>query len=366
MITSTLWNNRRLVLTFAAASTVCVVAGCGLTVEDLPLPEPGVDGETYTLHAEFDNTLNLPDQAKVKIGGSDVGVVSSIKTKDFTAIIDLRIERGIVLPEGSTAQLRQATPLGDVFVALEQPRSKPGARVLVDGDTLSREFTSAGATVEELLISVSMLFNGGGVASLSRLGNELGTILDGHGGELAHLVTEMTGVISELNNNSARIDTVLGEFDTLAGTIETNSSELREVAATLPSAIGTIAENNNAIGDLLTGVATASAALGDYSSTTGDQMSSLLDNLNNLMGALAAAGDSVGYVLDQLHEIRPVLDTNFRGKAWAVVATVTNLDVGLLTDPANSKLWDMKDVNDFVGSFLQVLQIVQGRLGGPR
>lgn len=355
---------RRAMLSAAALATVVITTGCSFTVEDLPLPTPGAEGDTYTLHAEFDNALNLPDQAKVKIGGSDVGVVSAITTKNFTALIDMEISKDITLPKGSTAELRQATPLGDVFIALSEPKTPTQGGSLADGDTLTQEFTSAGATVEELLISVSMLFNGGGVASLSRLGTELGSILNGHGGELAHLITEMTGVVGELNANSARVDTVLTEFNTLANTIEVNKGQLGQVADTLPQAIGAIAENNRAIGDLLTKLSTASAALGDYSNTTGDQLADLLTNLDNLMNALAASGDSFGYVLDQLHAIRPGANATFQGKSLAPYATLTNLDIGLLTDPANSKFPDLKDVNDFVGSFIQVLQIVQGRVGG--
>ncbi len=356
---------RRALLAVAALATVtATTAGCSLTVEDLPLPKPGTGGETYTLHAEFENALNLPDQAKVKIGGSDVGVVTSIKTKNFQAVVDMDIRTDIVLPKGSTAELRQATPLGDVFIALNEPKNNPGAGRLENGDTLPLSSTSAGATVEELLISVSMLFNGGGVASLSRLGTELGSILNGQGGNLAHLITEMTGVVGELNNNSARIDSVLTEFNSLANTVENNKNQLGQVADTLPQAIGAVAENTKAIGDLLTKVSTASAALGDYSATTGDQLSQLLTNLDNLMNALAATGDSFGYTMEQLHAIRPGANATFRGKSLAPFATLTNLDIGLLSDPAHSKFFDLNDVNDFVGTFIQVLQVVQGRVGG--
>ncbi|MGW5312187.1 MCE family protein [Nocardia thailandica] len=347
------------------AVTVLFAAGCGITVEDLPLPEPGAGADTYTLHAEFENALNLPDQAKVKIGGSDVGVVSAITTRNFVAVIDMQIRTDIVLPKGSTAELRQATPLGDVFVALSEPRTATGAGRLEDGDTLTLASTSAGASVEELLISVSMLFNGGGVSSLSRLGTELGAILKGQGGNLAHLITESTGVIGELNANSARIDSVLTEFDTLANTIDDSKVQLGQVADTLPQAIGAIAENTDAITDLLAKVSVASAAVGDYSATTGDQLSSLLTSLTDLMNALAASGDSFGYTMEQLHLIRPGADASLRGKSLSVFATLTNLDIGLLTDPEHSRFYTLADVNDLVGTFIQVLQVVQGRLN-PR
>ena len=87
----------------------------------LPLPAPGIGTGGYTLTAVFANALNLPASAKVKLAGADIG-----RTR-----IDGRaqLHRGHhaahhgrrPLPAGSTAELRSATPLGDVFVALKPP-----------------------------------------------------------------------------------------------------------------------------------------------------------------------------------------------------------------------------------------------------
>lgn len=355
---------RRSVLALAVSAATLAVSGCGMTVESLPLPKPGAGDETYTVHAVFENALNLPDQAKVKIGGSDVGVVTKIETKDFKAYVDLDIRTDIELPANSTAELRQATPLGDVFVAVSKPKDQPGQQVLKNGDTLSLDKTSAGATVEELLLSISMLFNGGGIASLSKLTSELDSIVGGRGPQLAHLITEMTGVTQSLNDNSAQVDQVLAGFGALASTLEANHGELGAVADSLPSMIGAIAENNAAIGDLLTKISITSAALGDYSNTTAGELASLLDNVKQLMDALAATEPNFGPALDALHEIRPLADASFKGNTLAVAATLTMLDIGLLTDPANSKFPDLKDFNDFGGSLIQVLQIVYGRISG--
>lgn len=355
---------RRTVVALAASISTLAAAGCGITVENLPLPKPGAGDETYTVHAVFENALNLPDQAKVKIGGSDVGVVTKIETKNFEAHVDLAIRTDIELPANSTAELRQATPLGDVFVAVSKPKSEPGQQVLKNGDTLSLDHTAAGATVEELLLSISMLFNGGGIASLSKLTSELDSIVGGRGPQMAHLITEMTGVTQSLNDNSARVDQVLAGFGALASTLEANHGQLGQVADSLPSMIGAIAENNQAIGDLLNKISTTSAALGDYANTTSNDLASLLDNVKQLMDALAQTEPNFGPMLDALHEIRPKADASFKGNTLAVAATLTMLDVGLLTDPANSKFPDLKDLNDFGGSLIQVLQIVYGRISG--
>ncbi|MFJ4658830.1 MCE family protein [Nocardia sp. NPDC088792] len=355
-------RTRTLAAAVLASAVTVTASGCGITVENLPLPKPGVGGDTYTVHAVFDNALNLPDQAKVKIGGSDVGVVTKITTKDFKADVDLQIRKDITLPANSTAELRQATPLGDVFVAVSKPASDASTTMLKNGDTLTN--TSAGATVEELLLSISMLFNGGGIASLSKLTSELDSIVGGRGGQLADVITQMTSVTTSLNNNSKRVDNVLAGFDALADTLEAHHKDLGEVANSLPGMIGAIAENNQAIGTLLTKISTTSAALGDYANTTSDQLAGLLDNANQLMTALARTNNTLGPALDALHDIRPAADASFKGNALAVSATATMLDIGLLTDPANSKFPDLRDLNDFGGSLIQVLQIIYSRVNG--
>ncbi|APA94658.1 MCE family protein [Nocardia seriolae] len=353
---------RRAIVALAVSATAVVASGCGATVESLPLPKPGAGGETYTVHAAFDNALNLPDQAKVKIGGSDVGVVTKITTKDFKANVDLAIRKDIELPQGSTAELRQATPLGDVFVAVSIPKAVPGGELIKDGGRLDK--TSAGATVEELLMSISLLFNGGGIANLSKLTAEMDSIVGGRGEQLGHVLTQLTSVMGSLNKNSTRIDGTLAGFSALADTIEANHQQLGQVADNLPGMIGAIAENNQALGDLLTKVSTTSAALGDYANTTSDALASLLDNVAKLMNALARTDQSLGPALDALHEIRPKADASFKGDTLAVAGTLTLLDIGLLTDPANSKFPDLKDLNDFGGSLIQVLQIIYGRVNG--
>jgi virulence factor Mce-like protein len=355
---------RRALSAAAAVAGVAVTSGCGFTVEKLPLPKPGASGETYTLHAVFANALNLPDQAKVKIGGSDVGVVSNIRTKNFQAIVDLTIRKDIELPTGSTAELRQATPLGDVFVSVIKPKTEPGTQILHEGDTISLDKTSAGATVEELLISVSMLFNGGGIAALSKLTSEMDSIVGGRGDQMAHLINEMTGVVGSLNANTTRVDNVLNEFSALATTIETRRSELGQVADTLPQMLGTVAENNRAIGDLLSKISVTSAALDDYSTNSGDQLGSLLDNVHKLMDALAKTEQNFGPALDALHEIKPGIDASFEGNSLAVYATLTNLDLSVLSDPAHGKIQGLRDVQDLAGSLITVLQLIQARVTG--
>lgn len=106
----------------AALSAVMVSAGCATNgLASLPLPAPGIGGGGYLLNAVFSNALNLPAHAKVKLAGADVGQLEKMVARNYNAVTTLRIMDGVRIPVGSTAELRSATPLGDVFVAIKPP-----------------------------------------------------------------------------------------------------------------------------------------------------------------------------------------------------------------------------------------------------
>ncbi|MGV9822568.1 MCE family protein [Nocardia xishanensis] len=356
----------RIELTRAVATAVAALtlAGCAVTVDNVPLPKPGVAGPSYRLHAIFDNALNLPERARVKIGGTDIGVVSGIETADYRADVELEIRADIALPEGSRAELRQSTPLGDIFVAVTLPQAQPGARMLGDGDRIDREHTSAGASVEELMTSMAMLLNGGGLEQAARITSEMNSMVEGRGPQLAHLLTELTSALAALNARTDQIDSLLGGMAALSATLEQRKAELGRAAETFPDLIAVLAENNSAITELTTKVSVTMAALGDFAATTGPEFVSLFDSVQRLMDGFTRMGDHLAGTLDGLHTLYPSLAATTEGTSLAVAATISYLSVGALTDPRGSKLPDGSDLGAFAGSLAEVIARVLGRLQG--
>lgn len=347
-----------------AVTVLAALSLASCTVDSVPLPRPGVDGPSYRLHAVFDNALNLPERARVKIGGIDIGVVTGIDTTNFLADVELEVRRDIALPRGTRAELRQSTPLGDIHVAVTLPEHRPGAPLLGDGDVIDREHTSAGASVEELMMAMSMLLDGGAMNQVARITSELNSIVGGRGPQLSHLLTELTAVLGALNQRTDQIDSVLHGLDGLTSTLRTRKTELGQAADTFPELIAVIAENNRAIADLTTKVSTVTAALGDFTTTTGPEFLSLFDSVQRLMEGFTRMGDDLAGTLDQFNALAPAVQASTQGSSLAVAATVSYLDVGALTDPSGSRLPDGTDVTAFIGSLSQVLARVLGRLQG--
>ncbi|MGW4246555.1 MCE family protein [Nocardia sp. NPDC004722] len=346
------------------ATTLLGTCGCAVTVDTLPMPKPGLGAPGYTVHAAFADALNLPDHAHVKIGGTDIGVVTKIKTTNFLADVQMLIRQDIQLPKGTTVELRQGTPLGDMFVAMTLPTAQDAGEPLRDGDTIGVEHTAAGASVEQLMMSISLLLNGGGINQAAKITGQMDSMFAGRAPELSHLITEMTAAIGALNARTGDIDQVLGGMNSLSGELARRKAELGQAADTFPALLGLLTENNQQIVDLLAKVATTTDALGDFATTTGGDFVGLFNSIQALMSGFAQADQLTG-ALDGLHQIYPSLMASLRGPALAVAATVSYLSVGALTDPSGSRWPELGDAGQFIGSLAQVLEKVFGRLTSP-
>ena len=197
-------------------ATALVSSGCATNgLASLPLPAPGLGSGGYALTAVFANALNLPMNAKVKLAGADVGQVESMVARNYTAVTTLRISDGVLLPRGSTAELRTATPLGDVFVALKPPADDPirTRRCCSDGDTIGLESTAAASTVESVLGSAAVLVNGGAVRNFTNVINGFGKATGDQGQAFGELIRKSNQLIGTLDSRSGpdlgRIDRII-------------------------------------------------------------------------------------------------------------------------------------------------------------
>ncbi|ORA71229.1 hypothetical protein BST26_09075, partial [Mycolicibacterium insubricum] len=238
-----------------AAALATMLAGCGGGLEALPLPAPGHVNAPITIVAAFANAMNLPAKAKVKLNGADIGEVESIRAKDFTAYVTMRIESSVPLYTDATAELRSATPLGDIFVAIRQkPVPGQGERRLHNDDSIALSATTSASTVEDVLTSAALLVNGGAIRRLVTVVNGAGHALGGRGAKLADLLHESNTLVSRLNTRSAQIDDALRSTSDLAATLASRQTTLEDgISASVP-ALAVIDDSITTLTDLASGL----------------------------------------------------------------------------------------------------------------
>lgn len=310
----------------AALACSVVLAGCSVTAADLPLPGGGVDAETYRLTAEFADALNLPEKAAVKLGGVRVGVVADIDAKDYLARVGMDVDRAVELPAGTRAQLRQATPLGEVFVALQLPENPADGPALADGDTIDIRHTSSAATVEDALTATGLLVNGGGLGRLDTIVDELNAMLDGRAPEIRSVVRELDTTLRTLNRNTADIDRVLGATGQLTKLAKQRRGTIDAALTDLGPAIDTIAGNTGRLTTSLRKAARASEAVKRLIDAGGGDLKAVLRDAGPVLDAFGSLED-LRPTLESLLTLGRFVHGASKGEAGAGEATIQAQDL---------------------------------------
>lgn len=226
---------------------VGLATGCSLDPTRLPVPGAYVPIDKYSIKIEFSSVLNLPARAKVELGGVQVGVLDRVQLVGSTAVAYIDVNKSVKLPQNTRAELRQATVLGDIYIAL-LPAEHPEPASLRDGDTIPLRNTVPADNIEDILRSVSTLVSGGSLNTLEESVANFNKAFSSDPAELDRMRQKLAGMLRDLAENQATVDEILastesvsnglladtGAFDRL---INEGPARLRGMAAVLPSIV---------------------------------------------------------------------------------------------------------------------------------
>ncbi len=361
----------RAMLTVVAAAMV--TAGCATNgLASLPLPAPGLGSGGYSLTAVFSNALNLPMNAKVKLAGADVGQLESMVARNYTAVTRLRIRDGVLLPRGSTAELRTATPLGDVFVALKPPADDPADTPLLrDGDTIGLDSTAAAATVESVLSSAAILVNGGAVRNFTNIINGFGKATGDQGQAFGDMIRKSNELLGTLDARSDQISHALTQLSHLADQLDAKNQTISELMTAASPATSALADNTSQLSSLAVQVGDTSRLLARFPSIGGTDTSgrSMIRDLNTIAGAANDVAMSPDTSWLSINRLIPALVKSTAGNSISVNVGVDKIMLGSLPDigfPGDIGLHGPHhyNVNLLVGTLKYTLWRLQERVVG--
>ncbi|WP_157226695.1 MlaD family protein [Gordonia soli] len=360
-------SGRRGVLAVAVASML-LFSGCGvlpgLTVEQVPLPAPGGIGDSIEVHARFDNALNLPGRAKVKLNGTDVGQVTDIVAENYTAAVTMQISRSTAIPVGTGAELRQATPLGDVFVALLPPENPASAARIPAGGSLTGP-TSAAATVEDLLVSLTGVVDSGSLNSLTSIISELSSAVSTNPDQLNGAVEGLTTAITKFNANAGRVDSALANTRVLTGQLAAGRAQIMASVNKLGPALNAVNNQMGLILSTLDKTDRVTSATNDFLNTNQGNMIEMLGHLSTVLAGLRDTATTLGPLADNMAKLTPKWAKSTASSAASVSAKVYFLSPGVGVDSA-SRLPELQDVDEGSAALQQTLTRLLARLTGTK
>jgi phospholipid/cholesterol/gamma-HCH transport system substrate-binding protein len=283
---------RRVTTIVPAALAGLLLSACDASVYSLPLPGgPDVGEDPMTVKVEFADVLDLVPQSTVKVNDVSVGKVTDIDLEGYQALVTLEIRRDVELPGNAVAELRQTSLLGEKFVQLSAPEEGAIADPLEDGETIPIERAGRNPEVEEVLGALSLLLNGGGVAQLKTITQELNKALEGREESAKSVLRNLRTFTGQLDENKADIVAAIESLNRLALAAEKQLPTIDKALEELPSALDSIDRQRDDLVEML-------AALNDLSDVAVDVVArskgatiTSLERLDPVLTQLAASGD---------------------------------------------------------------------------
>ena len=283
----------------AALVAALLPAGCGLPdVADLPLPGKASTGDGYTVTAEFGDVLDLVPRAAVKVDDVTVGSVEKISLSGWHARVRLRVDRAVRLPANATAAIRQSSLLGEKYVALAPPPTETPSGRLADGDVIPLSRTTRGAEVEEVLAALGLLLNGGGLAQLRTINQELAKAFDGREPAVRDTLQQLDTFIGGLERQKTDIVRAIDALDRLTARLDRQRQVVGDALGALAPGLTVLAQQREQLTKALTALGELGKVGTRVVNASRDDTLASVRALRPILEQLARAGDNLPKSLD--------------------------------------------------------------------
>jgi phospholipid/cholesterol/gamma-HCH transport system substrate-binding protein len=243
------------------------------------------------LAAVFDSVAGLDDKAAVRIAGVRIGRVDGVDLVGRRAKVGMRLEKPIVLTQGTYAKISSLGLLGEKYVELVPgPDGAPplGRDAVLPGRT-TPSFDDAMAKLESIGDSIQgvtgQLSGGAGGGAINRLLTNLEATSD-----------EIRGLIAE---NRATVGATVANFDSVSATLARELPRLAgEMSRTVNQISALVADNRENV----------AASIGNVRDLTA-RLQTSVDNLNAITGKIASGEGTVGKLVNKNEAYDKVVST---------------------------------------------------------
>ena len=222
----------------AVLAGTLLLSGCDFDVYKLPLPGgTDVGDDPITVTAEFSDVLDLVPKSTVKVNDVSVGQITDVDLDGEHATVTMSLRNDVELPANAIADIRQTSLLGEKFVSLSPPSDTAPVGELADGDDIPLDRTGRNPEVEEVLGALSLVLNGGGVAQLKTIADEVNKALDGHEDAARSVLTQIADFVTQLDENKQDIVDAIDSVNRVAKATRQQEGSIDSALEELPSAL---------------------------------------------------------------------------------------------------------------------------------
>ena len=305
----------------------------------LPLPgtEGGGDG-AFTIQAQLPDVDNIERNSRVRVADVTVGKVEKIERQNWHALLTLKLNGDVDLPENSTAEVGQTSLLGSLHVELAPPTDVPPEGKLHEGSLIPLSSGTFVPSTEQALASVSLLLNGGGIGQIQEITKELSTAFRGREADLRSLITELDKFVAYLDDQTDDIIAAAESLNRLTGQVAQQKPVLDKALETLPNALTVLRDQRDEFADAVDALGKFAALAADATNQSKENLVKNLQNLGPVLKSLGDAGPALTRSLDFFTTFpfpKPTLNKWLRGDFGNLTAvvdlTLSRIDASLFT-----------------------------------
>ncbi|MEZ5210780.1 MCE family protein [Gordonia sp. (in: high G+C Gram-positive bacteria)] len=302
------WMRRRGGRLLALCLAVCVLSGCGVGLQDLPVA--GLR-ETFPVTADLETADGVVHGADVRSGQQVVGRVTGISLDGHTARLTLALDSGTDLPANVTATVEIPSALGTPFIRLTVP-DHPAGR-LAAGAHIDVGSTSVGPQIESMLAALGNLISGSGVGQLQSVMHSLNEAFATRSDKVGDLLDTLNRLLAESSSYTADFDAAMEAAAQVSGLLATQEGAISEFLEQTPRAVSVLAQQRDQIAGLMKQTGDLAVHLDGIVAGSDVDLDRLVPDAAALVDALAAFNGRVGQTLTSMNGFMANMSRAIRG-----------------------------------------------------
>jgi phospholipid/cholesterol/gamma-HCH transport system substrate-binding protein len=330
---------RKVAAGWVLLAILATVAGCGWRgLNSLPLPGTQGDGPgSFVIQAQLPDVHNIQQNSRVRVGDVTVGNVTKVEQQGWHALLTMRLDGDVDLPENVTAKIGQTSLLGSLHIELA-PVNEPPKGHLDDGSLIPLSNAAAYPTTEQTLAAVSLLLNGGGVGNLQEIVRTFSVAFRGREQETRSLLEQLDKFIGYVKDQTGDIIAANESLNRVVGVFAEQKPILDRALQTIPDALAVLRDERHSLADAVDQLGKFSALAADAINQTKENLVKELKDIAPVLRSLADAGPALTRSLSLLATYpypNETLENWIRGDYANLTAvidlTLSRLDANLFT-----------------------------------
>ncbi|MFT3660131.1 MAG: MlaD family protein [Gordonia sp. (in: high G+C Gram-positive bacteria)] len=309
---------RRIPAVVVAATLLLPLAACGDHVDALSsIGARGTGEGAYRVTAIIPSAADLVRNAPVMMRDTTVGSVARIEVVNWSAKVTVRLEKDVKVPRGSHAMVSMTSVLGSSHLEIVPPEHPSGELVApggalaatdcpeaddlaqpqgrpIPGVTLAQHIDPCRyPTTEQVLSSLSVVLNGGGLGRLGDVVAELSDALGGRGDELSSLIPRLDTLMTDLEKQTGDIITATRGLDRLTARIDAQGPVVARALDSGPQILQLLVDQRKNLIASLDAVGRLSATANQIMDRSTDDIEVIVPNMRALLDQLSQTGPAL-------------------------------------------------------------------------